>query len=195
MEWFNLGALGKSPARFDFAKLESLNGNYIRSASDEELVTALQHLLPHKLMAAMPQLKARAATLNDLLDGANFLFTKRPLKPDVDAAKILTPDAGARLAGLLPKLEAAPEWSVAALEALTKEHTQDMGFKLGEIAQPLRAALTGRKTSPGIFDVLVLLGRDEAIARLRDQAKPATAAPATATGKPPKAKKASTPKT
>ena len=212
VEWFNLGALGKSPARFDFAKLESLNGQYIRSASDEELVAALQHLLPHKLMAAMPQLKARAATLNDLLDGANFLFAKRPLKPDVEAAKILTPDACARLAGLLPRLEAAPEWSVAALEALTKEYAQDMGLKLGEIAQPLRAALTGRKTSPGIFDVLVLLGRDESLARLRDQAKSATAAaatetkardtrpasgstPAATTGKPPKAKKTSAPKT
>ncbi len=219
VEWFNLEALGKSPARFDFAKLESLNGNYIRSASDEELVTALQHLLPHKLMAAMPQLKARAATLNDLIDGANFLFTRRPLKPNVEAIRILTPEACAVLAELLPKLKAAPEWTVAGLEALAKEHAQDIGVKLGEIAQPLRAALTGRKTSPGIFDVLVLLGRDESLARLQDQAGQAAVPPAagakanearpdagrepregkskspSAPSKPTKAKKASTLKT
>ena len=186
IEWFKLDGLGKSPARFDFAKLENLNGHYIRAASDAELIAALQNLLPHlpqekrlaaglgdnqirQLALAMPGLKERAKTLVELLDDAQFLFANRPLTLDEKAAKILTPEMRARLASLMERLSGLESWTVAAIEAEAREFAQDLGIKLGDVAQPLRAALTGRTVSPGIFDVLFVLGRDEAIGRLKDQ--------------------------
>jgi glutamyl-tRNA synthetase len=186
VEWFGLDALGKSPARFDFAKLENLSGHYIRSSSDEALIAALKALLPHlpqekahaaglsyeewaKLALAMPGLKERAKTLVELLESAQFLFTKRPVAVDEKAAKLLTPAARERLAGLLPRLSALNEWSAQAIEAAVRAHAEETGAKLGDLAQPLRAALTGQTTSPGIFDVIFVLGRDEALGRIRDQ--------------------------
>jgi glutamyl-tRNA synthetase len=114
-------------------------------------------------------LKERAKTLNQLLDGAAFLFAQRPLTPDAKAAQLLSADGRARLAALQPKLVALPEWTAAATEAAVRETAEALGVKLGEIAQPLRAALTGRATSPGIFDVLVVLGRAESLGRIADQ--------------------------
>ena len=187
IEWFNLEALGRSPARFDFAKLESLNGHYIRASSDAELIQALKDLLPHlprekayaaglseadwrKLELAMPGLKERAKTLVELLDNAQFLFAKRPLKVDEKSAKLLTPDARDRLAALHERLSGLNEWTAAGAEDAVRALAQDLGVKLGDLAQPLRAALTGRTVSPGIFDVLFVLGREEALARIKDQA-------------------------
>ncbi|MGB0086837.1 MAG: glutamate--tRNA ligase [Rhodomicrobiaceae bacterium] len=187
IEWFNLEALGRSPARFDFAKLESLNGHYIRAASDAGLIQALKDLLPHlprenayaaglsaadwrKLELAMPGLKERAKTLVELLDNAQFLFAKRPLKVDEKSAKLLTPDARDRLAALHERLSGLNEWTAAGAEDAVRALAQDLGVKLGDLAQPLRAALTGRTVSPGIFDVLFVLGREEALARIKDQA-------------------------
>jgi glutamyl-tRNA synthetase len=186
IEWFGLEALGRSPSRFDFTKLESLNGHYIRNASDADLVAALRGLLPHlpqeKALAAglkdeewalleraMPGLKERAKTLVELLDNAHFLFDKRPLSLDEKAAKILSEPARERLSALVMRLSDVQEWTAPALEAEAKDFAQASGLKLGEIAQPLRAALTGRSVSPGIFDVLFVLGREEALGRLRDQ--------------------------
>ena len=183
---FDLKAIGRSPARFDFAKLENLNGLYIRGAADADLVGAIEDVLPAlgpargiavplsedlraKLIAAMPGLKERAKTLVELLDSAYYLTASRPLMPDEKAKGLLGDEARARLAALLPQLEALPDWSAAATEGAVRAFAEANALKLGQIAQPLRAALTGRATSPPVFDVMVVLGRAECLARLRDQ--------------------------
>jgi glutamyl-tRNA synthetase len=187
IESFDLAHIGRSAARFDYAKLENLNGHYIRSSREADLVTALVETWPHmperenlpksldaemqrKLRAAMPGLKERAKTLVELRDGAAFLFAKRPLVLDAQAAEILDSGGRAHVANLLPRLAALQQWTPAAMEALVRDYAEEMNVKLGQVAQPLRAALTGRATSPGIFEVLEVLGREEGLARLRDQA-------------------------
>jgi glutamyl-tRNA synthetase len=189
---FDLASIGRSPARFDFAKLENLNGHYMRLAGDEELVDAMEGLLPEigaerglgpafapalrdQLVAAMPGLKERAKTLGELLDSAYYLYARRPLRLDEKAAALLS-DGGARLTGIPEKLAAVQEWTAAGVEAVVREHAEAIGAKLGQVAQPLRAALTGRATSPGIFDVMAVLGRDETLLRLRDRLEDAPAA-------------------
>ncbi|WP_308516675.1 glutamate--tRNA ligase [Sphingomonas flavescens] len=176
IEWFDLPQVGKSPSRFDFKKLENLNGHYIREADDARLADLVAPRLPGAdkalLVKAMPELKARAHTLNELADGARFLFVQRPLDVDEAAAALLTPDARKILGAAYAKLGALAEWEPAVLEAAIREIAEENGVKLGKLAQPLRAALTGRTTSPGIFDVLALLGRDESLARIADQMEP-----------------------
>jgi glutamyl-tRNA synthetase len=184
---FDLKAIGRSPARFDFAKLENLNGLYIRGAADADLVTGIEAMLPtvgaarglsaplpellrETFIAAMPGLKERAKTLIELLDSAYYLYAARPLALDEKAKGLLGDEARARLAEVLLVLEALPEWNAAATEAAVRHFAESSGVKLGQVAQPLRAALTGRTTSPPLFDVLAVLGRDESLARLRDQA-------------------------
>ena len=177
IEWFDLDHVGKSPSRFDFKKLEHLNGHYIREADDERLaqlvaprfgaaLTADQRAL---LVRAMPELKARAHTLNELADGARFLFEKRPLELDEAAQALLTPDSRALLRTAHAALAEPGEWTHDSLEQRVREVAEGAGVKLGKLAQPLRAALTGRTTSPGIFDVLVLLGQGESLKRIEDQ--------------------------
>jgi glutamyl-tRNA synthetase len=189
---FDLSSIGRSPARFDFAKLENLNGIYMRQADDGHLVDALEDLLPElgperhldrsftpalreKLTAAMPGLKERAKTLVELLDSAYYLYAQRPLQLDEKAGSLIA-DGRARLTGMPEQLEAVSDWSPAAVEAVVREHAEALGVKLGQVAQPLRAALTGRATSPGLFDVMAVLGKDETVARLRDQLTDAPAA-------------------
>ncbi|MGU3539385.1 glutamate--tRNA ligase [Methylobacterium sp. A54F] len=184
---FGLGAIGRSPARFDFAKLENLNGLYIRGAADADLVDAIEAMLPGigaerglsaplapelraKLVAAMPGLKERAKTLVELLDSAYYLYAPSPLALDEKARALLTPEARARLAEVLPRLEALPDWTAAATEAAVRAFAETAGAKLGQVAQPLRAALTGRTTSPPLFDVMAVLGRETSLERLRAQA-------------------------
>jgi len=183
---FDLKSIGRSPARFDFAKLENLNGLYIRGAADADLVDAIDGVLPalgpergiahpmspelrDKLTAAMPGLKERAKTLVDLLDSAYYLTAARPLTLDEKAKGLLGPEARERLATILPALEALPEWTAAATEGAVRAFAESTSVKLGQIAQPLRAALTGRATSPPVFDVMAVLGREECLGRLRDQ--------------------------
>jgi len=189
IEWFGLEALGRSPARFDFAKLENLNGHYIRMLDDADLLNYLRDILPHlpqekglaagiasegwtKLEQALPGLKERAKTLVELFDNAAFLFAERPLALDEKASKILTPQARAHLEALAGNFAQLTDWTAPALEEAARRYAQETGMKLGDVAQPLRAALTGRSVSPGIFDVLSVLGRAEAVARLMDQAPP-----------------------
>lgn len=178
VEWFDLPQVGKSPSRFDFKKLENLNGHYIREADDERLARlvakrlALSNEQKNELVRAMPELKARAHTVNELADGAHFLFAKRPLEMDDAAAALLTDEARTLLASAHAKLVALANWDVPGLEAAIREVAEGQSVKLGKLAQPLRAALTGRTTSPGIFDVLALLGRDESLARIADQMEP-----------------------
>ncbi|MDP3547481.1 MAG: glutamate--tRNA ligase, partial [Phreatobacter sp.] len=117
-----------------------------------------------------PGIKERAKTVLEIIDGAGFILAKRPLRPDDKAAAILTAEARAHLASLHGRLSALPEWSAASAEAAVRAEAEVRTVKLGAIAQPLRAALTGRTTSPGIFDVLEVLGREESLARIADQA-------------------------
>jgi glutamyl-tRNA synthetase len=175
VEWFDLNHVGKSPSRFDFKKLENLNGHYIREADDSRLADLVAPRLSlsaggkELLVKAMPELKARAHDLNQLAEGARFLFAARPLEMDESAAALLTEDARALLAAAHKNLVALAKWDAESLEAAIREVAEAGGVKLGKLAQPLRAALTGRTTSPGIFDVLALLGRDESLARIADQ--------------------------
>ena len=188
VEAFALDGIGRSPARFDYAKLENMNGQYMRAMSDSELFQALVSTLPYlpqaddylprldeamkaKLLAALPGLKERAKTLVELAESARYLFAQRPLPMDDKAGEIIANGGKTHLAALLPKLEALPEWTTAATEEAVRAYVQESGAKLGQVAQPLRAALTGRSTSPGIFDVLQVLGREESLGRLEDQAK------------------------
>jgi glutamyl-tRNA synthetase len=183
---FDLGSVGRSPARFDFAKLENINGHYMRAADDRALVNAMEAILPEvgperglgptfdpalkqKLLAAMPGLKERAKTLVELLDGAWFLYAMRPLACDAKAAAILNDEGRQRLASMLPILESLSDWNAAAIEDAVRQAAAEAGLKLGQLAQPLRAALTGRGTSPGLFDVMTVLGREESLARISDQ--------------------------
>lgn len=182
IEWFGLENIGKSPARFDFAKLENLNGIYIRQGDDETLAAQTMSLMNRlegwpedaglraKLVEAMPGLKERAKTLIELGKGAEYLRVTRPIPLDEKAQKLLNDDARAMLKKLHEVLSALPDWETEALEAAVRQFTEDMGLKLGKVAQPLRAALTGGSTSPGIFDVLVSLGREESLGRIEDQA-------------------------
>jgi glutamyl-tRNA synthetase len=185
VEAFDLAQVGRSAARFDLVKLENMNGHYMRATPDAELTQSLIETLPYmaggdelasklddKLLAqlqkAMPGLKERAKTLVELLDGARFLFAARPLEMDAKALEILS-KGREHLPELIACLEAVSDWSAAAAEAAVRAYAEETGTKLGQVAQPLRAALTGRGTSPGIFDVLEVLGRDESLSRLRDQ--------------------------
>ena len=178
IEWFDLDHVGKSPSRFDFKKLENLNGHYIREADDERLADLVAPKIGLSgeqrtlLVRAMPELKPRANTINQLAEGASFLFASRPLSLDDGAAALLTADARLLLAQAHRGLAALADWDGASLEAAIREVAEASGVKLGKLAQPLRAALTGRTTSPGIFDVLALLGRDESLARIADQMEP-----------------------
>ena len=175
VEWFELSGVGKSPSRFDIKKLEHLNGHYIREADDVRLAALVATAGGYggdavaMLQRAMPFLKPRAANLNELADGAGFLFRSRPLDLDAAAADLLQGGAPAILAAAHAALDAVHHWDTEALEAAVRQVAEEQGVKLGQVAQPLRAALTGRKTSPGIFDVLVLLGREESLGRIADR--------------------------
>jgi glutamyl-tRNA synthetase len=155
--------------------------------SDDDLTAMLVATLPHlpqgeafaaklndtrrgQLRASMPLLKDRAKTLPDLIDRAAFIVAERPLDIDAAAAALLTDEARGVLKKLIPALSAVTTWSTAETEAAVKDFAARNDFKLGAVAQPLRAALTGRAASPGIFDVLSILGREESLARIADQA-------------------------
>ena len=174
-EVFDLDGIGKSPSRFDLKKLQNLNGHYIRAADDQRLAELIAPRIDPQadvalLTEAMPVLKTRARDLNELADGAAFLFKVRPLQLTEQAAALLAGDARALLARISARLRAEQDWTTEVLEANLKAYAEEQGLGLGKLAQPLRAALTGQTTSPGIFDVLVLLGREESLARIDAQA-------------------------
>jgi glutamyl-tRNA synthetase len=184
---FDLPAIGRSAARFDFAKLENLNGHYIRQADDQSLVNMFEQVLDYvpdgaglkaklndttrgQLLRAMPSLKERAKTLLELIAGSDFIFADRPLELEPKAQALLTPETRALIGKLHAALEAVTDWSAETTEAAMRNFAEQNNLKLGAVAQPLRVALTGRTTSPGIFDVLAVLGRDQCLTRLSDQA-------------------------
>ena len=170
--WFDINGVGRSPSRFDTKKLENINGHYLREADDARLAGLIAPQLDGAdidlLTKAMPVLKVRAKSINDLAAGAAFLFDVRPLALDAGASALLTVDSKSILAQAQTVLTALTVWSATTLEAAVRQVAEDAGLGLGKVAQPLRAALTGRSMSPGIFDVLVLLGRDESLGRLDD---------------------------
>lgn len=183
IEWFDMIDVGKSPSRFDLAKLQNLNGHYVREADDVRLAGLVEARLTgvdgdgsadrgaDLLVRAMPVLKVRAKDLNELAEGAAFLFAQRPLAMSEKALALLTVEGRERLAAIHERLSGQADWTLEALEANLKAMAETLGLGLGKLAQPLRAALTGQTTSPGIFDVLVLLGREESLARIGEQAQ------------------------
>ncbi|MEM7506003.1 MAG: glutamate--tRNA ligase [Pseudomonadota bacterium] len=180
IDWFGLDAIGKSAARFDFAKLTNLNGQHMRAAKDERLLQAVtdfaaaQQLPPltqlqlSRMTQGMPHLKERAKSIAELIDLSYFILAERPLEFDEKALKNLGEEAIVMLARLTERLQNATPWHADKVEEIIRAFAEDEGLKLGKVAQPLRAALTGRAVSPGVFDVIEILGRDEVLGRLED---------------------------
>ncbi len=185
IELFGLGNIGRSAARFDFSKLENLNGQYIRNSDDKDLIDAIKASIAEfegcedlassledddwsRFEMAMPGLKERAKTLVELVNSARYLFAKRPLSFDKKATKLLNDEAISTLKGLADDFEEIADWNTEAIEQCVRDFADKNDLKLGKIAQPLRAALTGCTVSPGIFNVLFVLGKQEALGRLAD---------------------------
>jgi glutamyl-tRNA synthetase len=181
--WFSLEALNKGASRFDFVKLDNLNGHYIRSADPVRLYDVMVEtasetgrnadyagLVSNKdtVLAAIPELQPRAKTVLELIDLAQFIYAERPLPIEEKAAQLLNQESVAHLAALTSAFSALDGWSVESLDGTVRAYAETVGLKLGKVAQPLRAALTGRTISPGIFEVMVLIGREESLARLSD---------------------------
>lgn len=179
-EWFDFEHIGASPARFDFTKLDSVNAHYLRLRPDAELTELVAPMLATKLSAplteaaralltrAMPELKPRAKNIVELANAAAFYVMPRPLPLDDSAKKILTPEAKALLTALQPQIAALTPFTGAALEELCRNVATAQNLKLGALAQPLRAALTGSGTSPPIFGAAEILGQAETLARIAD---------------------------
>jgi glutamyl-tRNA synthetase len=179
IQWFDLPGIGRSPSRLDFAKLDNLNGHYIREADDAKLADLitpaleatlgreLNQMQRARLVAGMAGLKPRAKTLNDLAASARLYAQERPVEPDAKAAALLTPPARALLKRWLDAV-IDTDFSASTLEQAARSLSEETGVKLGELAQPLRAALTGSTVSPPIFEVASIFGRDEVIARLNN---------------------------
>jgi glutamyl-tRNA synthetase len=178
VQWFDIAAVGRSPSRFDVKKLENLNGHYLREADDNRLAELMIGFISDKidravtpaeqalLLAAMPALKPRAKTLIELADGALFLFDRVPLRFEEKARELINDAPSDLLSDIRGVLAATASWTLETLEATIKQVAEARNLGLGKVAQPLRAALTGRTTSPGIFDVLFLLGQEECLQRL-----------------------------
>ena len=179
--WFDVDAVGRAPARFDFAKLDNLNAHYIRLAENDRLVTMVAERLEKtlgrplsetdraRLERAMPELKLRPKTVAELAANARFLVTPRPIRADEKAAKLLTEEARRLLGELAPRLDGVA-WRADLLEERIREFAEEKAMKLGAVAQPLRGALTGSVASPSIFVVMEVLGREETLGRIADAA-------------------------
>jgi glutamyl-tRNA synthetase len=178
IQWFDLANVGRSAARFDFKKLDNLNGHYLREAEDTRLAAlarprveaqlgrALDAAEEALLERAMAVIKVRAKSLLEVADGATFLFATRPLAMDEKAAALIADAPAGLVASATARLRGLTNWTAESVEAAVRDEAEAAGVGLGKLAQPLRAALTGQAVSPGIFDVLVLLGREESLARL-----------------------------
>ncbi|SNB69683.1 glutamyl-tRNA synthetase [Arboricoccus pini] len=177
--WFDIKDVGRGPSRLDMGKLENLNAHYLRQRPNAELLDLLDPFLAKagleadatgraRLLAGMDGLKQRARTLVDLAAAAAIYLRARPLPLDAKAAGLLTDEARDRLASLAAPLAALPSWDEASLEAVCREAAEAAGIGFGKLAQPLRAAVTGSNVSPGLFEVMRVLGREETLARLAD---------------------------
>ena len=180
VEWFELEDVNRGASRFDFDKLGALNAHYIRECDDQRLLGLIQPGLEKgidrplsddeksRLFAGLPGLKPRSKTILDLVDNALFYVKSRPLKMDPKAAKILAPEARALMATLHEKLEKLSTWDEPSIEQALRDMVEENDLKLGQLAQPLRAALCGSTVSPGIFEVAAALGQNETLGRLDD---------------------------
>lgn len=183
IEWFDLSSVGRSPARFDMEKLTSLNGHYIRESDDGDLVDGVLPIIEELLRGPVTEaakirlhsgiggLKERAKDINELAENSLFYCLENPISMEPKAANLLTPEARDNLASLAIGLDNLNSWKNDALEACVREFADANGIKLGQIAQPLRASLTGSTVSPGIFEVMAALGRGEALARIQSAGK------------------------
>ncbi|WP_019223676.1 glutamate--tRNA ligase [Bartonella rattaustraliani] len=186
ISWFDIDDINKGAARFDFQKLGAINGHYIRMSNNQYLFESALDILPEieggaqiiekldaqrrdQFLKAIPHLKERSKTLCELIENASFIFTQRPLQLDEKAQTLLNKNGKAILEGLYLVLKTCHSWDAKTLDETLRSYAQTHDLKFGSIAQPLRAALTGRSTSPGVFDVLILLGKDEALNRIDDQ--------------------------
>lgn len=176
IEWFNLENIGKSASRFDFIKLENLNGHYIREADDSRLIElimpALEKRSPvqnmQRLQAGMNGLKQRAKSIKELAENALFYVLPRPIPLNDKAKAALNDDGKAILRALLPEYEALMDWSEEATQEVAKAYSEKNSVKLGNVAQPLRAALSGSNISPSVFEMMRVFGKEEALGRLKD---------------------------
>ena len=181
IKWFDVDGVGRSPSRFDAKKLQNLNGIYIREANDEKLVKLVMPLIgtslsrdmksddTELLLQAMPVLKSRAKNLLELSENSLFLYKNRPLALDEKANSLLDSNAQKLLRSIHIALVNLDDWTLEATENEVKNIADSSELGLGKLAQPMRAALTGSTSSPGIFDVLMLLGKQESLARIEDQ--------------------------
>jgi glutamyl-tRNA synthetase len=184
--WFDLGGIGKAPARLDLKKLDHLTAQHFSVLPDAAVLHELQAFLQATdtptltetqrdgVLRAMPHLKDKARSFGQILERAHFILTERPIEPDQKAAKALDDVSRGILGELTPHLQSA-SWERERLEAIVSDQATARGIGLGKIAQPLRAALAGRTVSPSVFDMMIVLGRDETLARLADAAAGASA--------------------
>ncbi|MBN8293085.1 glutamate--tRNA ligase [Rhodobacter sp. NTK016B] len=182
VEWFDLGGIGKAPARLDLKKLDHLTAQHFTAMDDAAVLHELDAFLAATgaepltqrqrplVLASMSQLKDKARNFGQIIERAHFVLTERPIEPDQKSAKALDPVSRSILEELTPHLQNA-SWERERLEAIVTELAAQHGLGLGKIAQPLRAALAGRTVSPSVFDMMVVLGRDESLARIQDAAK------------------------
>ncbi|MEX2450716.1 MAG: glutamate--tRNA ligase [Rhodospirillales bacterium] len=180
IKWFDLAHVGKAAARFDVAKLTSLNAHYMRQADDERLFDLLMPALERRLKGKLAEeaddrvkkgisgLKERAKTLVELIENAEFYAITRPLVLSEKARKLLTEEAKQRLIKISGGLENLHDWTSSSLEEFARTFAERENVKLGQIAQPLRAAVTGSNISPGVFEVLEILGKEETLGRIKD---------------------------
>jgi glutamyl-tRNA synthetase len=180
---FDIADIGRSPSRFDMAKLTNINGHYLRASDDAALVARVEPFLVarlgrpiapaqrERLGRGMGGLKQRAKTLVELADSALFYVRERPIPIAAKAKALIDASATAHIRALIPSFAALGEWSEAEAEAAFRAHVERYGLKMGEVAQPLRVALTGQVHSPGLFEVMAVLGRDETLGRLADAVK------------------------
>jgi len=180
-EWFDLNGIGKSPARFDFKKLENLSGQHMAVAEDAALLHELQEYLAAAekpllnkaqaagMLDAMYCLKDRARTFPELIEKAHFVLVRRPVEADGKASKALDAVSRGILKSLTPQLQNA-SWMRDDLEAVTSRIAEEHGTKFGKLAGPMRAALAGRTVTPSVFDMMLVLGRQETVARLEEAA-------------------------
>ncbi len=181
IEWFDLAGVGRAPARLDAKKLENVNGHYMRAADDARLsdliaprvAVAIGRELTRNdremLLRSMGDLKVRAKDLNELAASSLFYLRTRPIPMDERARKLLEPPAIDLLRAARDALSPVTDWQPATVETAIRAVAESLSIGLGKVAQPLRAALTGSATSPGVFDVLAHLGRDESLGRIDDQ--------------------------
>jgi len=180
IEWFGLDAVGKGAARFDFAKLESLNSHYIRQMDNDQLGDLVMERLKSefdgmlaegaaaRVKKGMNSLKERAKNLIELTDNAKFYAISRPLSLDEKAAQILDAEAREHISNMRAQFADVDDWTEETVQNIAKSYAEACSLKLGKVAPPLRAALTGSSVSPSVFEVMAVLGRDETLARLDD---------------------------